>query len=100
MRANHASHVVAWLPGLVMCGNGLRKLWDPHVPGDVPFISPTACHFAYNLSDSTALPWLCKLLFDMTTFTRIGEEETPSIDVDVARRLSKIDPNIYGGFME
>jgi len=53
----------------------------------------------------------------MTTFTRIPEEETPSINVDVSRRLSKIgmshlraletffngilaDPNIYGGFME
>ncbi|TVY55830.1 putative alpha-L-arabinofuranosidase C [Lachnellula cervina] len=36
----------------------------------------------------------------MTTFTRIPEGDTPSISVDVARRLSKIDPNIYGGFME
>jgi len=36
----------------------------------------------------------------MTTFTRISEEETPSINVDVNRRLSKIDSNIYGGFME
>ncbi|RDL39089.1 Glycoside hydrolase [Venustampulla echinocandica] len=36
----------------------------------------------------------------MTTFTRIPEGETPSINVDVSRRLSKIDPNIYGGFME
>ncbi|KAE9375554.1 glycoside hydrolase family 51 protein [Stipitochalara longipes BDJ] len=36
----------------------------------------------------------------MTTFTRIPEGQTPSISVDVSRRLSKIDPNIYGGFME
>jgi hypothetical protein len=57
----------------------------------------------------------------MTTFTRIPEDETPSIHVDVSRRLSKIgkissgtylqasidnslticiDPNIYGGFTE
>jgi len=36
----------------------------------------------------------------MTTFTRINEDETPSITVDESRRLSKIDPNIYGGFME
>ena len=36
----------------------------------------------------------------MTTFTRIGEEDTPSIDIDVKRRLSKINKNIYGGFME
>ncbi|TAQ87829.1 hypothetical protein B7494_g3862 [Chlorociboria aeruginascens] len=36
----------------------------------------------------------------MTTFTRIPEEEAPSIGVDVSRRLSRIDPNIYGGFME
>jgi hypothetical protein len=55
----------------------------------------------------------------MTTFTRIAEGETPTISVDVSRRLSKIgrylaqnrerprtlltiflDPNIYGGFTE
>jgi hypothetical protein len=57
-------------------------------------------HFAHNLSTQTLLFCLCKLSFKMTTFTRIGEEETPSINVDVTRRLSKIDPNIYGGFVE
>jgi alpha-N-arabinofuranosidase len=36
----------------------------------------------------------------MTTFTRIADEETPSIDINVSHRLSKIDPNIYGGFTE
>lgn len=36
----------------------------------------------------------------MTTFTRITDGETASIDVDVSRRLSKIDRNIYGGFLE
>lgn len=56
----------------------------------------------------------------MATFTRIPEGDTPSICVDVERRLSKIgrhpslflmclgimlmlcltDPMIYGGFME
>ncbi|KAI9643988.1 hypothetical protein NHQ30_007340 [Ciborinia camelliae] len=36
----------------------------------------------------------------MTTFTRIPDGETPSINVDVSRRLSKINPMIYGGFME
>ncbi|PBP21976.1 putative alpha-N-arabinofuranosidase C [Diplocarpon rosae] len=36
----------------------------------------------------------------MATYTRIPESETPSIRVDVNRRLSRIDPNIYGGFME
>ncbi|RFU31887.1 hypothetical protein B7463_g4494, partial [Scytalidium lignicola] len=36
----------------------------------------------------------------MTTFTRIHPGETPSINVDISRRLSKIDPNIYGGFTE
>lgn len=54
----------------------------------------------------------------MATFTKIPEGETPSISVDVSRRLSKIgmrelhrsihtkyadfelDPMIYGGFME
>lgn len=36
----------------------------------------------------------------MTTFTRIEEIETPTIDIDVQRRLSKIDDHIYGGFLE
>ncbi|KAI9834881.1 MAG: hypothetical protein M1819_002789 [Sarea resinae] len=36
----------------------------------------------------------------MTTFTRISDSETPSIDVNPLRRLSKINPNIYGGFTE
>ncbi|CAL3972794.1 hypothetical protein PZA11_004181 [Diplocarpon coronariae] len=36
----------------------------------------------------------------MATFTRIPEDETPSIRVEASRRLSRIDPNIYGGFME
>jgi hypothetical protein len=43
----------------------------------------------------TTTPWPA-----MTTFTRISEEETPSIDVDVSHLLSKINPDIYGGFME
>ena len=35
----------------------------------------------------------------MTTFTRVeGDEATISIDVD--RKLSPINPNIYGGFTE
>jgi alpha-N-arabinofuranosidase len=36
----------------------------------------------------------------MATFTRIPDDETPAIDVDVSRRLSKIDPMTYGGFTE
>ncbi|KAB5586024.1 alpha-N-arabinofuranosidase [Coniochaeta sp. 2T2.1] len=36
----------------------------------------------------------------MATFTKIPDEETPVIDVDVSRRLSKIDPMTYGGFTE
>ena len=42
---------------------------------------------------------LCESLFKafkMTTFARIGGDETPSINVDVTRGLSKIDPNIHG----
>ncbi|KAI1318740.1 glycoside hydrolase superfamily [Xylariaceae sp. FL0255] len=36
----------------------------------------------------------------MTTFTKIHGDETPLIEVDAAKRLSKIDPMIYGGFTE
>ncbi|KAI4870645.1 glycoside hydrolase family 51 protein [Hypoxylon rubiginosum] len=36
----------------------------------------------------------------MTTFTKIAGDETPLIEVDAAKRLSKIDPMIYGGFTE
>ncbi|KAF3071208.1 putative alpha-L-arabinofuranosidase C [Daldinia childiae] len=36
----------------------------------------------------------------MTTFTKITGDETPLIEVDAAKRLSKIDPMIYGGFTE
>ncbi|GAP87858.2 putative alpha-N-arabinofuranosidase C [Rosellinia necatrix] len=36
----------------------------------------------------------------MTTFTEIRGNETPLIEVDAAKRLSKIDPMIYGGFTE
>jgi len=32
----------------------------------------------------------CSVFINMTTFTRIPEGETPSIDIDVSRRLSKI----------
>jgi len=36
----------------------------------------------------------------MTTFTKIRGDETPLIEVDAARRLSRIDPMTYGGFTE
>ncbi|RWA04060.1 hypothetical protein EKO27_g11045 [Xylaria grammica] len=36
----------------------------------------------------------------MTTFTAIRGGETPLIEVDAAKRLSKIDPMTYGGFTE
>ncbi|EHK98146.1 putative alpha-N-arabinofuranosidase C [Glarea lozoyensis 74030] len=36
----------------------------------------------------------------MTTFTRIEENATPSMNVDISKRLSKINDNIYGGFTE
>lgn len=36
----------------------------------------------------------------MTTFTKIPEGEKPFIEVDAAKRLSKIDPMTYGGFTE
>lgn len=36
----------------------------------------------------------------MATFTRIGDDEQPSISVDSRAVISKIDDNIYGGFTE
>ena len=36
----------------------------------------------------------------MTTFTRISDNEVPVIEVNPDRKLSKIDPMIYGGFTE
>jgi alpha-N-arabinofuranosidase len=36
----------------------------------------------------------------MATFTRISEEETPSITIHPDHRISKINDNIYGGFTE
>lgn len=36
----------------------------------------------------------------MTTFTKVADTEIPVIEVDAAKKLSKIDPMIYGGFTE
>lgn len=36
----------------------------------------------------------------MTTFTKTSDDEPAVIKVDVTRKLSKIDPMIYGGFTE
>ncbi|KAK7921191.1 hypothetical protein PG985_009213 [Apiospora marii] len=36
----------------------------------------------------------------MTTFTKLGAGETPLIEVDARKKLSKVDPMIYGGFTE
>lgn len=36
----------------------------------------------------------------MTTFTKITGAETPLVEVDPSKRLSKIDPMTYGGFTE
>ncbi|KAI1388912.1 glycoside hydrolase family 51 protein [Hypoxylon trugodes] len=36
----------------------------------------------------------------MATFTKIVGDETPLIEVDAGKRLSKIDPMTYGGFTE
>lgn len=36
----------------------------------------------------------------MTTFTKISEGEKPLIEVDAAKKLSKINPMTYGGFTE
>jgi len=36
----------------------------------------------------------------MATFTRIADDERPSISVDPSAIISKIEDNIYGGFTE
>ncbi|KAL5361666.1 Arabinosidase C [Aspergillus floccosus] len=36
----------------------------------------------------------------MTTFTKLSEQEAPSLSVHPTRRISKINPNIYAGFTE
>lgn len=36
----------------------------------------------------------------MATFTRIPDDQQPTISVDPSAVLSKIDDNIYGGFTE
>jgi alpha-N-arabinofuranosidase len=36
----------------------------------------------------------------MKSFTKIKDEETPSIEVSATRVISDIDPMIYGGFLE
>ncbi|ORY55071.1 Arabinosidase C [Pseudomassariella vexata] len=36
----------------------------------------------------------------MTTFTKLAAGETPLIEVDARKKLSKIDPMTYGGFTE
>ena len=36
----------------------------------------------------------------MTTFTAVAEGVAPSISIDSSREVSKINPNIYGGFTE
>lgn len=37
---------------------------------------------------------------EMTTFTKISDSDTPLIEVDADRKLSKVDPMTYGGFTE
>jgi alpha-N-arabinofuranosidase len=36
----------------------------------------------------------------MTTFTKIDDDSIPTISVNAAAQLSKINPNIYAGFTE
>lgn len=36
----------------------------------------------------------------MATFTKISENDTPSISLNPAHRISKINDNVYGGFTE
>ncbi len=34
----------------------------------------------------------------MTTFTKVADSDLPVIEIDAAKKLSKIDPMTYGGF--
>jgi alpha-L-arabinofuranosidase len=36
----------------------------------------------------------------MTTYTKISDEERPSISIDPSLVISKIEDNVYGGFTE
>ncbi|RAL11540.1 alpha-N-arabinofuranosidase [Aspergillus homomorphus CBS 101889] len=36
----------------------------------------------------------------MTTFTKLNDQDAPSISIHPTRRISKINPNIYAGFTE
>jgi alpha-N-arabinofuranosidase len=36
----------------------------------------------------------------MTTFTRLNDDEVPTISVDPTAVIAKIEDNIYGGFTE
>lgn len=36
----------------------------------------------------------------MASFTRIADDETPSIVIHPTHKISKINDNIYGGFTE
>lgn len=36
----------------------------------------------------------------MTTFTKLSEQEAPSLSIHPTRKISKINPNIYAGFTE
>lgn len=36
----------------------------------------------------------------MASFTRIEESESPSITINPAHKIAKINDNIYGGFTE
>jgi hypothetical protein len=42
----------------------------------------------------------CDSSCTMATFTRISDEETPSITIHPDHKISKINDNIYGGFTE
>lgn len=51
-----------------------------------------------ELPDLTLHIICCSLA--MATFTRIPDEERPSITVDPSAVISKIEDNTYGGFTE
>lgn len=36
----------------------------------------------------------------MTTYTKVSDSDKPLIEIDAGKKLSKVDPMTYGGFIE
>jgi hypothetical protein len=79
-----------------------RLILVKHHPGSnflvYNFQPPDGREFACR--QSFFLPSFYVCVASMTTFTKLGDQDTPVISVHPSRRISKINPNIYAGFTE